>query len=172
MIAILIGIGATIIILFAAILVISFCEENSKHKILISSYPTISFEMFKTLYEMNPDKWFLENNKVQYCVDSVKSWGESRIENIAFETVNDQIKYKNWKEEREKQKLKKIVNERQAELLELWQKDIADYRKNSLNKLLQEIQELYEECQRKDTSPEILDCISKTTDFLKEEVNK
>lgn len=167
MIAILVGVGATLIILFAVVLVINFCEENSKHKALVSSYPIISFEMFKTLYEMNPEKWLLDNNKVQYCTRPVSPW-ESKVNNVAFETVYDQVKYKNWKEEQKKQKHKKIADERQAELLELWQKDIADYRKRNLDKLLQETKELYEECQQKNTSPEVLDFILKTQDAIKE----
>lgn len=87
----------------------------------IKTAPTITFNNFKELYQIAPDKWRFKLNKVSY-----------KYEPIEFKSYFDIIKYRRFKKQVEKddEKSQKIENE--TLFIKNLQKDIDDYKKKNI----------------------------------------
>lgn len=83
--------------------------------------PTITFNNFKELYQIAPDKWRFKLDRVSY-----------KYEPIEFKSYFDIIKYRRFKKQVEKddEKSQKIENE--TLFIKSLQKDIDDYKKKNI----------------------------------------
>lgn len=103
-------------------------EDEDNH------HPKLSYKQFIDYYWINPDKWILYDNYVQY------NYYNYRTKSFSFSFV-DQIKYQKFKRNIEKTKKKmewsKAHNESYRILLEGVQKDIDKLRKQSEDELNQ-----------------------------------
>ena len=83
--------------------------------------PTITFNNFKELYQIAPDKWRFKLDRVSY-----------KYEPIEFKSYFDTIKYRRFKKQVEKddEKSQKIENE--TLFIKSLQKDIDDYKKKNI----------------------------------------
>ena len=83
--------------------------------------PTITFNNFKELYQIAPDKWRFKLDRVSY-----------KYEPIEFKSYFDLIKYRRFKKQVEKddEKSQKIENE--TLFIKSLQKDIDDYKKKNI----------------------------------------
>lgn len=103
------------------------------------NYPTISFNQFIALYRINPERWKLETNYVQYSCSSYKLINQKGFwltgyKIIEFATIIDCFKYKRWvkKESKRKEDIKR--NKEMTELLAEWQKDINEAQKANVQR--------------------------------------
>ena len=87
----------------------------------IKTVPTITFNNFKELYQIAPDKWRFKLDRVNY-----------KYEPIEFKSYFDLIKYRRFKKQVEKddEKSQKIENE--TLFIKSLQKDIDDYKKKNI----------------------------------------
>lgn len=98
--------------------------------------PTISFEKFKELYAINPDKWECYDTYVSYKIieecPTYKGYpvtyetyytSTKRID-IYFETSKDIKKYNQWRQKQENEKNRENVNKLYSIVLEDIQKDV------------------------------------------------
>lgn len=87
----------------------------------IKTAPTITFNNFKELYQIAPDKWRFKLDRVNY-----------KYEPIEFKSYFDLIKYRRFKKQVEKddEKSQKIENE--TLFIKSLQKDIDDYKKKNI----------------------------------------
>lgn len=111
----LICLGAIIVVL-----VVSYESDKSTKE-----NPTITFEQFKNLYAVAPDKWELKDEWVWYIVELY----DGRM--IEFKTAADLRKYKKWKQKLDNEQLLKKNNKLYGELIIAWTKDIEDYREQT-----------------------------------------
>ena len=96
--------------------------------------PTITFNNFKELYQIAPDKWHFKLDRVSY-----------KYEPIEFKSYFDLIKYRRFKKQVEKddEKSQKIENE--TLFIKNLQKDIDDYKKKNI---LEMKKHLYNPCDK------------------------
>lgn len=124
----------------------------------------ISFEMFKNLYDMNPNNWDLEGTYVRYIRNS-NEWYPTRI---LFETYKDLKRYREWHNNKSVCEQNALKNEVQAMYLKCWQQDIADYRKKNHQELLRAVEELYKDCVTTGSSETTLNILEQTIKTVKE----
>ena len=100
----------------------------------IKTAPTITFNNFKELYQITPDKWRFKLDRVSY-----------NYEPIEFKSYFDLIKYRRFKKQVEKddEKSQKIENE--TLFIKNLQKDIDDYKKKNI---LEMKKHLYNPCDK------------------------
>lgn len=100
----------------------------------IKTAPTITFNNFKELYQIAPDKWRFKLNRINY-----------NYEPIEFKSYFDLIKYRRFKKQVEKddEKSQKIENE--TLFIKNLQKDIDDYKKKNI---LEMKKHLYNPCDK------------------------
>lgn len=110
---------AMIILLFAAIIIVSFrftmwfcwyCEKNK-------TYPHVSYKSFREFYAVAPDKWKIRNDDLMY-----ENWI------IELETYSDLLKCRRFKRQLKKRGGELERSARQAAFLGEVQKDIDRYR--------------------------------------------
>lgn len=126
-----------------------------------STNPTISFEMFQSLYNMTPDNWRLCSDNITYIYKNKDDYYHN-CEDILFETYKDFKQYQAWYVNHTFQLRKKNKNKAQEKYLKLWQKDIDEYRKRVRQETSNEFTKLYEYCKEIGCSQEVLDIITKS----------
>ena len=102
----------------------------------VSKNPTISFEKFKELYAINPDKWACYDTYVSYrVIEEYPAYKGHPVTyetyystvkqiDIFFETSKDVKNYNQWRQEQENEKNRKNVNKLYSIVLEDIQKDV------------------------------------------------
>lgn len=130
-----------------------------------NSSPTITFDMFLSLYTIAPEKWHLYDDTIRY-VDNT-GYYEDR-ETVRFKTYKDLKRYTKWYKIKDTEETIKRKNNNQKKFLELWNQDIANYRKKNNQETLEAIERLYKDCQKMGTNQEILATIEQTMNFYKE----
>ena len=83
--------------------------------------PTITFNNFKELYQITPDKWCFKLDRVSY-----------NHEPIEFKSYFDIIKYRRFKKQVEKNDEKSQQIENETLFIKNLQKDIDDYKKKNI----------------------------------------
>lgn len=116
---IVIGVILGIIIFIVSLITGVDCSVWIQYK--IKTAPTITFNNFKELYQITPDKWCFKLDRVSY-----------KYEPIEFKSYFDLIKYRRFKKQVEKddEKSQKIENE--TLFIKSLQKDIDDYKKKNI----------------------------------------
>ena len=87
----------------------------------IKTAPTITFNNFKELYQITPDKWCFKLDRVSY-----------NHEPIEFKSYFDIIKYRRFKKQVEKNDEKSQQIENETLFIKNLQKDIDDYKKKNI----------------------------------------
>lgn len=105
------------IIYFTLALLYKYCTVNGRQ--------TITYDEFIKLYTINPNAWSID------WIDSVHYNGTC----IYMKSYFDNIRLVIFKRRIEKQLHNKSYNRKRAELIELWQKDIDDYKKKYTEEL-------------------------------------
>ena len=115
-------------IVCAVLLLLYFVEICLWHDCVCDTSPAITFDAFRNLYVINPDKWCFYSTSVEY-------FGDSGILSIEFEKYSDVLKYKRFRDkvEKDKQELEKIKNEKK--FLECVQHDIDTYRRENIEEI-------------------------------------
>lgn len=96
--------------------------------------PTITFNNFKELYQITPDKWYFKLDRVSY-----------NHEPIEFKSYFDIIKYRRFKKQVEKNDEKSQQIENETFFIKNLQKDIDDYKKKNI---LEMKKHLYNPCDK------------------------
>lgn len=95
----------------------------------------ISFKQFKSLYQIAPDKWRLEDTYVVYRIDKPGIKYHKITENCFFKHFIDYIQYKIFLNKYKKEREEHIRNNNLVVTLVAWQRDIDEYRQKSLEEL-------------------------------------
>ena len=122
---------------FGFIIPYSEYRKNRKGK------QTISFKAFKSLYNISPSKWIVNEKKYaaylsqekekvygfdgfQYC-----EYMRNIKEKIYMKAFIDQLRYSHFVRSKKKQEAKKEYNRETERLVKMWQNDIDAYRENA-----------------------------------------
>lgn len=100
-------------------------------------YNQISFDRFIAFYNINPDRWELYSDYVQYGVPKTYKFSNGQVSTYTdkyvefYFTFKDRIKYKRWKSNRHKLKKQQEHFKEYQEVLECVKKDLEEFnRKN------------------------------------------
>lgn len=111
-------------------------SERQAYNEMVENEATISFEMFKSLYAIQPENWQLHGPFVTYV---------RHYKKVYFETYSDYKKYVKWREEAERLQQQKECSEIQQDLLNCWQEDIKTYREKNYKDILSQLEALRQE---------------------------
>ena len=110
--------GAIILAILGIIYVACWVDwEDSRS----SSRPQLTFEEFKSYYNVNPDKWIL-SGAYYYVEYRFNEWDPSQ--KIDFKTFKDYIKYDKWLTKRVQKKNEDTQLKNEAAVLQDIEKDI------------------------------------------------
>lgn len=129
---IVIGVILGIIIFIVSLITGVDCSVWIQDK--IKTAPTITFNNFKELYQITPDKWCFKLDRVSY-----------NHEPIEFKSYFDIIKYRRFKKQVEKDDEKSQQIENETLFIKNLQKDIDDYKKKNI---LEMKKHLYNPCDK------------------------
>lgn len=115
------------------IFVICIVDTFMSYKKFSKERAYISFNLFKSLYAINPEKWTLGDNIVWYCNSSV-----------CFINYFDYIRYCRWYKKKLKNDKKRKKYNKTATLVEYWKKDIQKHREKSEAELKRSLKEMKE----------------------------
>lgn len=90
----------------------------------------ISFKSFKALYDMYPERWWLQTGYVEYTKTTEQNplWETQVSGRVSFNQL-DAIKYEIWRDRLTKQNEQERKTKEFKVILEELQKDIDDFRK-------------------------------------------
>ena len=113
-------------IVWAPLLAIHLMERSAYQKDMEDKL-TIKFSMFEHLYNLTPEKW-----NVNY--ESFVVYREPHQNTTLYFSRVDQKKYLKWRQRRGKEETEKKKSERITKLVEMWQKDIEEYKEKYIHR--------------------------------------
>lgn len=128
--------------IFSIFLVLASITSVALLAILIINYITyrdfkgrnqvLSFKAFKSLYNVNPYKWDIQEEKYTtytYHVSERSPW--TIEERICMKTFIDKLRYAHFVRCQKKQKKREEYNRKTERLVKMWQNDIDAYKENA-----------------------------------------
>ena len=120
--------GIISVVLLLVILIIKYI----KYRAFKGSNQVLSFKAFKSLYNVNPYKWDIEEE--EYTTYSYRDSERSCWpieERICMKTFIDQLRYSHFVRCQKKQKKREEYNRETERLVKMWQNDIDVYKENA-----------------------------------------
>ena len=128
MMAPLLIVSGIIILIIGFIRLVWWLEWDNSRR---SSRPQLTFEEFKSYYNVNPDKWVL--SRAYYYVEyRFDQWRDSQV--IDFKTFKDYRKYEKWLTRHLKKKNEGIQLRCEAAVLQDIEKDIKERMEKEVKK--------------------------------------
>ena len=130
-----------LLIVFSPLLIMLLCEFIKTFIEVMSdsdnNHNYITFDRFIAFYNINPDRWELYSDYVQYGVPKTYKFSNGQVSTYTdkyvefYFTFKDRIKYKRWKSNRHKLKKQQEHFKEYQEVLECVKKDLEEFnRKN------------------------------------------
>lgn len=117
--------GITMVVLLVILIITYIKYRNYKGKNQV-----LSFKAFRSLYNINPNKWKIEEEYATYKYkDDYYGWPDE--ERICMKTFIDQLRYVHFVRRHKKQKEREEYNRETEKLVKMWQNDIDAYKENA-----------------------------------------
>ena len=116
----------------SVVLLVILIMKYIKYRAFKGSNQVLSFKAFKSLYNVNPYKWDIEEEEYTTYTyrDSERSCWPIK-EKICMKTFIDQLRYSHFVRCQEKQKKREEYNRETERLVKMWQNDIDAYKENA-----------------------------------------
>ena len=119
-----------VVVLFHVVMAISYWNERKNH-------PQISFDQFKRLYQMNNEAWDCcsdDRLAYNYTEECGYTW-------VYFRSYLDLLRYRKHRRDISRRELNDSVNAATLKLVQAWQKDIDNFCENTVNKMMEQVNE-------------------------------
>lgn len=128
----------SLIIVISFILFLFWALEGSKC-VNFSAEGYIKFKSFIAFYNVNPDRWELNDSYIRFCRNSY-SLGDK----YCFKFI-DFYRYKLWKREKYKHATSIRSVKKYQEMIDILKQDIADYEKRNQKETSEKLNEIWKE---------------------------
>ena len=116
----------------SVVLLVILIMKYIKYRAFKGSNQVLSFKAFKSLYNVNPYKWDIQEEEYTTYIyrDSERSCWPIK-ERICMKTFIDQLRYAHFVRRHKKQKEREEYNRETEKLVKMWQNDIDVYKENA-----------------------------------------